>query len=80
MFIQINDKIVNLDYVKAIRKSENTNHVNETTYYIHFYIYSKDQAFTVAFKSKDERDEAFKFIEEQIDLYNKLKISGSASF
>lgn len=65
MFIEIDDKIIDLDRVEAITKDEWYSYQNGIFYQIHFYSFG--HAHIVGYKTEEERDKIF------VDVVNKFK-------
>lgn len=74
MFSIINDKIVNLEFLRyAYCYDREVNSNGTTDYTIQLFLFGRCQSVEMKFDTKDERDKAFKFLENEINVYNKLK-------
>lgn len=70
----IKDKIVNLDYLRyAYCHDRTTTLSGHDEYTIQLFLFERCQSVEMKFDTKDERDKAFKFLESEINVYNKLK-------
>ena len=70
----INNKIVNLEFLRyAYCYDREVNSNGTTDYTIQLFLFSRCQSVEIKFDEKDERDKAFRFLESEINVYNKLK-------
>lgn len=70
----IKDKIVNLEFLRyAYCHNREVNSNGTTDYTIQLFLSGYCQSVEIKFDTKDERDKAFRFLESEINLYNKLK-------
>ena len=74
MFSIINDKIVNLDYLRyAYCHDRTTTLSGHDEYTIQLFLFDCCQSVEMKFSTEKERDDAFKLLKKEIDSYNQLK-------
>ena len=74
MFSIIKDKIVNLEFLRyAYCHNREVTRSGTTEYTIQLFLANQCQSVEIKFDEKDERDKAFRFLESEINVYNKLK-------
>ena len=70
----INDKIVNLDYLRyAYCHDRTTTLSGHDEYTIQLFLFEKCQSVEIKFDTKKDRDSAFELLKSKVEIFSKLK-------